>query len=163
MLLCTNRQYPETVLRLVKQIAPSQGPDTLLLMKPVPVSLQQPESMFLTKHYCLQTLYNAALENNCSEQASRMAAMESSTKNATEMLGKLTLSYNRCACTLCSLTCRHKTIVFWSSCTWCSLAVARHYSHHHTTATMWSTTSSNICSMKAQYHSQPVLLLRHVH
>ena len=43
----------------------------------------------------LQTLYNAALENNCSEQASRMAAMESSTKNATEMLGKLTLSYNR--------------------------------------------------------------------
>ncbi|KAL3146310.1 hypothetical protein ABBQ32_003007 [Trebouxia sp. C0010 RCD-2024] len=41
------------------------------------------------------TLYNAALENNCSEQASRMAAMESSTKNATEMLGKLTLSYNR--------------------------------------------------------------------
>jgi len=27
-----------------------------------------------------------------------MAAMESSTKNAKEMLGKLTLSYNRCAC-----------------------------------------------------------------
>ena len=45
----------------------------------------------------LQTLYNAALENNCSEQASRMAAMESSTKNASEMLGKLTLSYNRLA------------------------------------------------------------------
>ena len=35
------------------------------------------------------------LENNCSEQASRMAAMESSTKNAKEMLSKLTLSYNR--------------------------------------------------------------------
>ena len=50
---------------------------------------------FLTEQLFLQTLYNAALENNCSEQASRMAAMESSTKNATEMLGKLTLSYNR--------------------------------------------------------------------
>lgn len=35
------------------------------------------------------------MENNCSEQASRMAAMESSTKNAEEMLGKLTLTYNR--------------------------------------------------------------------
>lgn len=41
-------------------------------------------------------LYNGLLENNCSEQASRMAAMESSTKNAKDMLGKLTLSYNRC-------------------------------------------------------------------
>lgn len=41
-------------------------------------------------------LYNGMLENNCSEQASRMAAMESSTKNAKEMLAKLTLSYNRC-------------------------------------------------------------------
>ncbi|KDD73453.1 ATP synthase [Helicosporidium sp. ATCC 50920] len=41
------------------------------------------------------TLFNALMENNCSEQASRMAAMESSTKNAAEMLGKLTLTYNR--------------------------------------------------------------------
>ena len=43
----------------------------------------------------MQTLYNALLENNCSEQASRMAAMESSTKNATEMISKLSLQYNR--------------------------------------------------------------------
>ncbi len=43
-----------------------------------------------------QVLFNGMLENNCSEQASRMAAMESSTKNAKEMLSKLTLSYNRC-------------------------------------------------------------------
>ena len=43
----------------------------------------------------MQTLNNAMLENNCSEQASRMSAMESSTKNAKEMLEKLTLSYNR--------------------------------------------------------------------
>ena len=42
-------------------------------------------------------MYNALLENNCSEQASRMSAMESSTKNATEMLSKLTLTYNRCS------------------------------------------------------------------
>ncbi|KAG1656022.1 hypothetical protein FOA52_005650 [Chlamydomonas sp. UWO 241] len=41
------------------------------------------------------TLYNAMLENNCSESASRMAAMENSTKSAGEMLSTLTLSYNR--------------------------------------------------------------------
>lgn len=41
------------------------------------------------------TLYNGLMENNCSEQASRMSAMENSTKNAEEMLGKLTLTYNR--------------------------------------------------------------------
>ena len=40
-------------------------------------------------------LYNAMSENNCSENASRMQAMENSTKNASEMLEKLTLSYNR--------------------------------------------------------------------
>lgn len=40
-------------------------------------------------------LYNAVCENNCSEHASRMAAMESSTKNAKEMLDSLTLLYNR--------------------------------------------------------------------
>lgn len=45
----------------------------------------------------MQVMYNAMAENNCSEQASRMSAMESSTKNASEMLEKLTLSYNRCA------------------------------------------------------------------
>ena len=47
-------------------------------------------------HLCLQTLYNAMLENNCSESASRMSAMENSTKSAGEMLGALTLAYNRC-------------------------------------------------------------------
>jgi hypothetical protein len=44
-----------------------------------------------------QTLYNGMLENNCSEHASRMAAMENSTKSASEMLSALTLAYNRCA------------------------------------------------------------------
>lgn len=40
-----------------------------------------------------QTLYNAMLENNCSEHASRMSAMENSTKSAGEMLQSLTLKY----------------------------------------------------------------------
>jgi F-type H+-transporting ATPase subunit gamma len=41
------------------------------------------------------TLYNCLLENSCSEQAARMSAMESSTKNASEILAALTLKYNR--------------------------------------------------------------------
>ncbi|CAG9466843.1 unnamed protein product [Pedinophyceae sp. YPF-701] len=40
-------------------------------------------------------VFNSLLENNCSENASRMSAMESSTKNASEMIDKLSLSYNR--------------------------------------------------------------------
>ena len=42
-----------------------------------------------------QTLFNAIAENASSENASRVAAMESSTNNAAEMLDKLTLLYNR--------------------------------------------------------------------
>ncbi|XP_020099741.1 ATP synthase subunit gamma, mitochondrial-like [Ananas comosus] len=40
-------------------------------------------------------LYNAALENACSELGARMSAMDSSSRNAGEMLDRLTLSYNR--------------------------------------------------------------------
>lgn len=40
-------------------------------------------------------LYNGMLENSASELGSRMSAMDSSTKNANEMLSKLTLTYNR--------------------------------------------------------------------
>lgn len=40
-------------------------------------------------------LYNAQLENACSEQGARMSAMDSSSRNASDMLDRLTLSYNR--------------------------------------------------------------------
>lgn len=53
----------------------------------------------------VQSLYNAIQENNCSEQASRMSAMENSTKNASEILEKLTLSYNRCVLKLLQPAC----------------------------------------------------------
>lgn len=41
------------------------------------------------------TLYNASLENACSEQGARMSAMDNSSRNASDMLDRLTLSYNR--------------------------------------------------------------------
>lgn len=40
-------------------------------------------------------MFNAVLENACSEQGARMSAMDSSSRNAGDMLDKLTLAYNR--------------------------------------------------------------------
>ena len=42
-----------------------------------------------------QVLYNGALENACSELGARMSAMDSSSRNAGDMLDRLTLTYNR--------------------------------------------------------------------
>lgn len=40
-------------------------------------------------------MYNAVLENATSEQGARMSAMDSSSRNAGDMLDRLTLTYNR--------------------------------------------------------------------
>jgi len=40
-------------------------------------------------------IFRAMLESRASEQGARMTSMDSATKNATEMIGKLTLMYNR--------------------------------------------------------------------
>lgn len=58
-------------------------------------SLREPKFGYRDTSLVLQSMYNGIQENNCSEQASRMSAMENSTKNASEILEKLTLSYNR--------------------------------------------------------------------
>ena len=43
----------------------------------------------------IQVMFNAVLENACSEQGARMSAMDSSSRNAGDMLDRLTLTYNR--------------------------------------------------------------------
>jgi F-type H+-transporting ATPase subunit gamma len=40
-------------------------------------------------------LFRAMLENAASEQGSRMTAMDNATRNAGEMINKLTIQYNR--------------------------------------------------------------------
>lgn len=52
-----------------------------------------------------QVMFNAVLENACSEQGARMSAMDSSSRNAGEMLDRLTLTYNRSLSLSTSLTC----------------------------------------------------------
>jgi len=48
----------------------------------------------LPRHVAMQT-WRALLESAASEHGARMSAMESATKNAEEMIGSLTLQYNR--------------------------------------------------------------------
>ncbi len=51
-------------------------------------------SELLPRNLAVQ-IFGALLENAASEQGARMAAMDSATRNAGEMINKLTLSYNR--------------------------------------------------------------------
>lgn len=49
----------------------------------------------LLPKYLEVTIFKALLESVASEHGARMTAMDSASKNATEMIGKLTLQYNR--------------------------------------------------------------------
>ena len=49
----------------------------------------------LGEYLLCSQLYQALMEGSASEQSARMAAMENATKNAGEMVDKLTLQYNR--------------------------------------------------------------------
>ena len=48
----------------------------------------------MPKHLAIQ-VWRALLDSAASEHGARMTAMESATKNAEEMIAKLTLQYNR--------------------------------------------------------------------
>jgi len=49
----------------------------------------------LGEYVLCSQLFQALMEGSASEQSARMAAMENATKNAGEMVDKLTLQYNR--------------------------------------------------------------------
>ncbi|KAK4479272.1 hypothetical protein RD792_014783 [Penstemon davidsonii] len=49
----------------------------------------------LTEFQFSCVMFNAVMENACSEQGARMSAMDSSSRNAGDMLDRLTLTYNR--------------------------------------------------------------------
>lgn len=80
----------------------------LLPVKPsqeTPVENYQPDFIYepgarevlerlLPKHIITQ-IYRCLLESNAAEHAARMTAMDAATKNASEVIAKLTLTYNR--------------------------------------------------------------------
>ncbi|MEK6580202.1 MAG: ATP synthase F1 subunit gamma [Bdellovibrionota bacterium] len=57
-------------------------------------SVTQMLETLLAKHFSIQT-YRIMLESQASEHGARMSAMENATKNAGEMIRKLTLQYNK--------------------------------------------------------------------
>jgi len=91
----TLAQKPEidTILPVVR---PEMAEDTELsndeyLFEPSPEAVLRR----LLPHYVAINIYRAVLENNASEQSARMVAMRNSTENANELIGDLTLVYNK--------------------------------------------------------------------
>ncbi|WP_428265805.1 ATP synthase F1 subunit gamma [Haliangium sp.] len=86
----------------VKQILPIEPPPADEDEEPVLGGddyLYEPSREELLAHlvplYIQNVIYNAALESIASEFGARMTAMDNATRNAGEMIGKLTLQYNR--------------------------------------------------------------------
>jgi F-type H+-transporting ATPase subunit gamma len=80
----------------IKTIHPKQDP-TLPFFHPYEVEPDNDtDTLDNFFEYTMATqVYHSLLENATSEQSSRMNAMENASKNASEMIGKLTLQYNR--------------------------------------------------------------------
>lgn len=84
-----------TLERLLPVAPPAAEPTEEL----PPVYIYEPDKEALLKELLPKNvevqIYRALLESNASEHGARMTAMDSATKNANEMIGKLTLQYNR--------------------------------------------------------------------
>jgi F-type H+-transporting ATPase subunit gamma len=84
-----------TLERLLPVAPPASEPTEEL----PPVYIYEPDKEALLKELLPKNvevqIYRALLESNASEHGARMTAMDSATKNANEMIGKLTLQYNR--------------------------------------------------------------------
>jgi F-type H+-transporting ATPase subunit gamma len=83
----------ERLLPIVPEFVPAsdQAPAVDYLYEPGP---EQILSDLLPKHIEFQ-LYRVLLESAAAEQGARMTAMEAATKNASDMINFLTLTYNR--------------------------------------------------------------------
>ena len=84
-----------TIERLLPVAPPAAEPTEEL----PPVYIYEPDKEALLKELLPKNvevqIFRALLESNASEHGARMTAMDSATKNANEMIGKLTLQYNR--------------------------------------------------------------------
>ena len=79
------------LLPLERPVVDENAPSIDYIYEPGP---EQILSDLLPKHIEFQ-LYRVLLESAAAEQGARMTAMESATKNASEMISHLTLTYNR--------------------------------------------------------------------
>jgi F-type H+-transporting ATPase subunit gamma len=91
--IMTQRVTLERLLPLERAWVDEKGTEPAIdyLYEPSPEEIL---SELLPKHIEFQ-LYRVLLESAAAEQGARMTAMESATKNASEMISHLTLTYNR--------------------------------------------------------------------
>jgi F-type H+-transporting ATPase subunit gamma len=88
---------------ILRQLLPLGSPESLAGEKPTTAApseykYEQPPGEILGRllpHYVEMQVYQALLNSVASEQGARMAAMDSATKNASEVIDKLTLNMNR--------------------------------------------------------------------
>jgi F-type H+-transporting ATPase subunit gamma len=92
-----------TQVMTVQQLVPVQPPESEAADEPSTVETaiyefepdeEQILSELLPRNLAVQ-IFGALVENAASEQGARMAAMDNATRNAGDMIKKLTLSYNR--------------------------------------------------------------------
>lgn len=87
----TQRQTVTRLLPLAAPEAESDGVVSEYIFEPSPAAVLDA----LLPRYVSTLVYRALLEAKASEEGARMTAMEAATKNADEMISKLTLSFNR--------------------------------------------------------------------
>jgi len=86
-----NQIIPARVPEVAKETAAPTGPSALYEYEPDEESILE---ALLPRNVATQ-VYSAMLENNASEHGARMTAMDSATRNAGDMIDRLTLNYNR--------------------------------------------------------------------
>lgn len=81
-----------------QQIVPAQIPEAAAEAERVPYEFEPDENEILAdllpRNVAVQ-IFRALLENVASEQGARMSAMDNATRNAGDMIKKLTMNYNR--------------------------------------------------------------------
>jgi F-type H+-transporting ATPase subunit gamma len=93
--ITTLNQRPE--VRTMLPVVQPEMEDTARVHNDEYLFEPSPEAVLhqLLPHYVAVDLYRAVLENNASEESARMVAMRSATDNANELIGDLTLVYNK--------------------------------------------------------------------
>jgi F-type H+-transporting ATPase subunit gamma len=90
-----------TALQLIPVPLPKAAPETVVTQAGAPPAVVEYEpdeesilADLLPRNLAVQ-IFRALLENAASEQGSRMTAMDNATRNAGDMINKLTITYNR--------------------------------------------------------------------